>query len=138
MNVSNESIQPLRDAQVYTNKLHYLTSMHLVWTTKAFYIESNILRSNLFAAYLLIKIFLTAVGHNLGAEHPFYDQEIVKQGQIGGLMDYGLYVQWQRIHHDNYSLRLTPLTRADNNEWDGAIQFGTFNRNRVCLMLEVL
>ena len=34
---------------------------------------------------------LTAVGHNLGGMHPFYDEELVKQGQIGGIMDYGLY-----------------------------------------------
>ena len=31
-----------------------------------------------------------AVGHNLGGMHPFYDKEIVKIGQTGGLMDYGL------------------------------------------------
>ena len=31
----------------------------------------------------------STVGHNLGGEHPFYDEEIVKQGQTGGIMDYG-------------------------------------------------
>ena len=31
-----------------------------------------------------------AVGHNLGGMHPFYDKEIVKIGETGGLMDYGL------------------------------------------------
>ena len=31
-----------------------------------------------------------AVGHNLGAMHPFYDEEIIKEGQTGGIMDYGL------------------------------------------------
>ena len=33
-----------------------------------------------------------AVGHNLGGEHPFYDEELVKVGQTGGIMDYGLCV----------------------------------------------
>ena len=31
----------------------------------------------------------TAVGHNLGGMHPFYDAEITEVGQIGGIMDYG-------------------------------------------------
>ena len=31
------------------------------------------------------------MGHNLGGEHPFYDEELVKIGQTGGIMDYGLY-----------------------------------------------
>ena len=31
-----------------------------------------------------------AVGRNLGATDPFYDEEIVKKGQTGGIMDYGL------------------------------------------------
>ena len=30
------------------------------------------------------------VGHNLGGVHPFYDEELVKVGQTGGIMDYGL------------------------------------------------
>ena len=28
------------------------------------------------------------VGHNLGANHPFYDDEIWKEGETGGIMDY--------------------------------------------------
>ena len=31
----------------------------------------------------------TAVGHNLGGMHPFYDAEIIGVGEIGGIMDYG-------------------------------------------------
>ena len=31
----------------------------------------------------------STVGHNLGGEHPFYDEEIVKRGDTGGIMDYG-------------------------------------------------
>ena len=31
-----------------------------------------------------------SVGHTLGGMHPFYDEELVKVGQIGGIMDYGL------------------------------------------------
>ena len=42
---------------------------------------------------LHIRVSLThllhAVGHNLGGEHPFYDQELIKWGEIGGIMDYG-------------------------------------------------
>ena len=30
-----------------------------------------------------------AVGRNLGATDPFYDEEIIKKGQTGGIMDYG-------------------------------------------------
>ena len=45
----------------------------------------------------------TAVGHNLGAEHPFYDEEMVKQGQIGGLMDYGLYTSYEPVTNVNHS-----------------------------------
>ena len=38
----------------------------------------------------VILLMLAAVGHNLGGMHPFYDEEIVKVEQTGGIMDYGL------------------------------------------------
>ena len=40
-------------------------------------------------AHVSFAHLLHAVGHNLGGEHPFYDQELVKPGESGGLMDYG-------------------------------------------------
>ena len=29
------------------------------------------------------------MGHLLGGEHPFWDPEFIKQGDTGGIMDYG-------------------------------------------------
>jgi len=36
----------------------------------------------------MAKPIMSAVGHNLGGEHPFYDEELVQKGQTGGIMDY--------------------------------------------------
>ena len=80
----------------------------------------------------------TAVAHNLGAMHPFYDEEIVKQGQIGGLMDYGLYEVGTIITpNHNYSYHSSMLTHIEHATWAGAVQFGPFNRLRMCPVLEV-
>ena len=97
MNVSGKSIQPLRDPQVHTNKLHQLTCMHFNWTNIVSYWKQNFVVKSLFMVSSHKDLALTAVGHNLGAEHPFYDQEIVKQGQIGGIMDYGGYLRYGSV-----------------------------------------
>ena len=34
---------------------------------------------------------LSPVGHNLGGMHPFHDEEFVKKGETGGIMDYSEY-----------------------------------------------
>merc|ERR1712025_1333090 len=56
--------------------------------------------------------FAHELGHNLGGKHPFYDLEFTQVGETGGLMDY------------------------DHSMWAGARQFGTFNRLRMCPVLE--
>ena len=87
-----------------------------------------------------------AVGHNLGAQHPFYDEETKRAGQTGGIMDYcscANCITYPFSHTSSIcsfaqtSSILFILPRTDNMDWDGTIQFGTFNRLRMCPVLEV-
>ena len=91
---------------------------------------------------------LHAVGHNLGGEHPFYDQELVKPGESGGLMDYGprtdprplphlCLVFWSSFDRHTSQLPAAFITPPGATRWAGETQFGTFNRLRICPVIEV-
>ena len=47
------------------------------------------LLADLFLYNFQIKSDHAVVGHTLGAHHPFYEEEFLKMGQTGGIMDYG-------------------------------------------------
>ena len=90
MSVSGTYSRALTEMHVHTDTLPDLGSMLLINLT----LTSQVNFAICFSSWSVDKSLAhAAVGHNLGGAHPFYDEEIVKQGQIGGLMDYGLYKQ---------------------------------------------
>ena len=104
-------------------------------------------------AYCILRVcdplahLLHTVGHNLGGEHPFYDQELVKPGESGGIMDYGSLTDAHPLRY--FVFHVWPITHpcpqptaivvlSGVSLWAGETQFGTFNRWRMCPVIEVL
>ena len=67
-----------------------------------------------------------AVGHNLGARHPFYDEEIIQKGQSGGIMDYGQCALTGNCNcrHQSFKLLLLLLSthRYQQVGWGSAVR----------------
>ena len=66
---------------------------------------------------MLMHNLLVSVGHSIGGMHPFYDEEIVKVEQTGGIMDYGLQ-------------EMRTVTAGHNHSYNSCI-LATYRQRRV-------